>query len=67
MLRKAPRFNLLVALILALGIGANTSICTPVNAALLGPLPYQDSSRLCRWRRIDRSGVSKRMAKHRQK
>jgi hypothetical protein len=46
MLRKAPRFHLLVALILALGIGANTSICTPVNAALLRPLPYHDSSRL---------------------
>jgi putative ABC transport system permease protein len=46
MLRKAPRFNLLVALILALGIGANTSIFTLVNAALLRPLPYHDSSRL---------------------
>ena len=46
MLRKAPRFHLLVALILALGIGANTSICTPVNAALLGPLPDHASSRL---------------------
>jgi hypothetical protein len=37
MLRKAPRFNLLVALILALGIGANTSICTPVNAPASQP------------------------------
>jgi putative ABC transport system permease protein len=40
------RFTIAALLTLAIGIGANTAIFTLINAALLEPLPYHDSSRL---------------------
>ncbi len=55
-LRRAPGFNLLIVLISALGIGVNTAIFTLVNAALLRPLPYRESSRLVWVSAVDRSG-----------
>jgi len=62
-LRKSPGFAAVAILTLALAIGVNASIFSVVDAVLVRPLPFPDSSRLVRLFRIDgksgeRSGLS---------
>lgn len=43
---RTPAFTLVVILVMALGIGANTALFTVVHAVLLKPLPFRQPDRL---------------------
>lgn len=45
-LRRAPAFTLAAILTLAVGIGANATVFSIVNQAILQPLPYPDADRI---------------------
>jgi putative ABC transport system permease protein len=46
LLRRRPGFTLLAALLLALGIGANSAVFSAVHAILLSPFPFTEPERL---------------------
>lgn len=46
MLRKSPSFTAVVVGVLALGIGANTTVFTLVNAVLFRALPFKNGERI---------------------
>ena len=50
---KSPGFSAIAILSLALGIGANTTIFTVVNAILLNPLPVKQISRVVQLDTVD--------------
>ena len=45
-LRRSPLFTAVVAITIALGIGASTALFSVANAVLVRPLPYGDPDRL---------------------
>lgn len=56
--RRAPSFVLTAVIALALGIGASTAVFTVVNAVLLRPLPFVESTQLAMIRPTSGSRVS---------
>src|SRR4051812_1615420 len=47
-LRRSPAFTSIVVTVLALGIGATTTLFSVISAVLLRPLSYPDANRLVR-------------------
>src|ERR1051326_8214916 len=45
-LRRSPSFSATAILVMALGIGASTSLFTIVRSVLLKPLPFRDPNKL---------------------
>src|SRR5512145_1398651 len=48
LLRRSPALSLVIVVTIALGIGANATIFSVINAVLLQPLPYEEPDRLIR-------------------
>src|ERR1051325_3445950 len=63
MLRKNPGFTLVAILAIALGIGANTTIFSAVNALLLHPFSFANQERLMMvWERVPEAGIMRSSA-----
>lgn len=45
-IRRSPSFSAAIILTLALGIGANSAVFSAIDAVVLRPLPFPESSRL---------------------
>src|SRR5215510_2747186 len=56
-IRRSPGVTAVAVLSLALGVGANTTIFTLLNAALLGPLPVARPSELVAVYTTDQSNI----------
>ena len=62
MLLRAPGFAVLVTVILALGVGANSTVFSIVNAVLLRPLPFHNPDELYQLDEVDPKGQAAGMA-----
>jgi predicted permease len=63
-LRRTPVFALTAAVVLGLGIGANATVFTIVNAVLLRPLPFDRADDIVQVRRRTPSGSGGSFAMH---
>src|SRR5262249_45756446 len=57
-MRKSPVFVLFAVLMLALGIGANTTVFTVINTLILNPLPVRNSGELAAVTRVNAKSTS---------